>query len=90
MLSYGNTLTFSCLPPLSLSFSLSLVVPFSLSIPHPRRMSLSGFHGDPVAVVLLRRKKRVRERGRGSGERGEARRSSNSAGRGVTPPIRGK
>lgn len=79
-------------PSLSLFLCVSLVVPLSLSIPHPRRMSLSGFHGDPVAVVLLllRRKKRVRERGRGSGERGEARRSSESAGGGVTPPIRGK
>lgn len=35
-----------------------------LSIFHQRRVSLSGFHGDPVAVVLLlRRKKRVHERG---------------------------
>lgn len=59
----GYTLTFL------FSLSLSLVVPLSLTISHPQRVSLSGFHGDPVAVVLLllRRKRRVHERGRKEG-----------------------
>lgn len=64
--SYGNTLTFH-VPLLYLypSLSLSLAVPFSLSISHPRRMSLSGFHDDLVAVAAAAEEKEARVHGRG-------------------------
>lgn len=67
----GNTLTFHVPPFLfhSLSLSVSLVVPLSLSISHPRRVSRRGCHGDPVAVaLLLRRDGRVHEEERARGD----------------------
>lgn len=68
----GQHPNLSCPPfplTLPLSLSVSLVVPLSLSISHPRRVSLRGCHGDPVAAaLLLRRDRRVHEEERARGD----------------------